>query len=123
MSRLPRISEAEWEVMRILWQQSPVTAQEVIDQLAEPNQWSPKTVRTLLSRLVKKNAVTFEAKGKTYYYSPIVSEEECIRAESRSFLQRIYRGSLSAMLMHFLKEEKLTKDEIQELKKILEDKV
>lgn len=123
MSRVPHISEAEWEVMRVLWQKSPATAQDVIDQLTEPKNWSPKTVRSLISRLLKKNAIRFEAKGKTYYYSPNVSEDECVRAETRSFLQRVYKGSLAPMLIHFLQEEPLTKEEIRELKKILDEKV
>ncbi|UFJ39719.1 BlaI/MecI/CopY family transcriptional regulator [Brevibacillus humidisoli] len=121
--KIPQISESEWEVMRVLWSKSsPATAQEVIDQLASPNNWSPRTVKTLLNRLLKKNAITFTKEGKMYYYSPVVTEEECCRMERRSFLQRIYNGSLAPMIIHFLKEEKLTKDEIEELKQILDNK-
>lgn len=123
MSNVPQISDSEWEVMKVLWAaKSPVTAQEVIDQIASPNQWSPRTVKTLLNRLLKKNAVTFKKDGKMYYYAPLVTEEECYRMERQSFLQRTYNGALAPMLMHFLKDEKLTKDEIEELKKILDEK-
>ena len=72
----PRISDAEWDVMQILWRKSPATAKDIIDQLSVTHEWSPTTIKTLISRLVKKRAVTYEAKGKTYYYSPAVSEKE-----------------------------------------------
>lgn len=118
----PQISDAEWEVMRVLWRKSPATAQEVIDQVAGPHQWSPRTVKTLLNRLLNKNAITFQAKGKVYYYSPVISEEECYREERRTFLQRIYKGALTPMLIHFIRDETLSKEEIQQLKKLLEEK-
>lgn len=119
---MPKISDAEWEVMQVLWRHSPATAKQMIDQLSQSHDWSPTTIKTLISRLVKKGAVTYEAEGKVYYYSPAVSEKECYRAERRSFLQRLYNGSLAPMLMHFLEDEPLTKEEIEELKKILDEK-
>lgn len=123
LSKVPNISESEWEVMRVLWaKSSPVTAQEVIDELAIPNNWSPRTVKTLLNRLLKKQAITFHAIGKVYYYSPVVTEEECCRIERKHFLQRIYNGALAPMIMHFLKEEQLTKEEIEKLKQLLDEK-
>lgn len=118
----PQISDAEWEVMRVLWRKSPATSQEVIDQVAGPHRWSPRTVKTLLNRLLKKDAITFQARGKVYYYSPVVSEEECYRVERRTFLQRIYKGALTPMLIHFIQDENLSNEEIQQLKKLLEEK-
>lgn len=121
MNQIPRISEAEWEVLKVLWASSvPMSANEVIDKLSEYTDWSPKTVRTLLTRLVQKEAVLINQTGKVYTYVPLVDEEQCVQAETQSFLKRIYGGALKPMLVHYLKEEKLTKDDIEELKNILE---
>lgn len=122
MRNIPSISEAEWEVMKVLWGKSPLTAQEVIDTLGDDKAWKPKTVKALISRLLKKEAISYVAEGKTYCYSPAVSEDECYRSERKSFLQRFYKGSPAPMLIHFLKDEKLTREEIQELKRILDEK-
>lgn len=118
----PHISDAEWEVMSHLWERSPATAQDLINRLANSTDWKPATVKALINRLLKKEAISYQAEGKTYYYSPAVSREACCRVERQTFLQRIYRGSAAPMLMHFLQEEKLTQDEIQELKRLLEEK-
>lgn len=122
MNRTSRISEAEWEVMKVLWGRSPSTAQEVIDALSPDSDWKPATVKTLINRLLKKEVIGYEQKGKTYLYYPLLSEEECLRAESSSFLQRLYGGALKPMLVHFLKEEKLTEEEIEDLKRILDER-
>lgn len=123
MGGIPRISDAEWEVMQVLWESaSPMTAQEVIDRLASAKAWNPRTVKTLLNRLMKKGAVTHRAMGKMYVYSPAVSEEECFREERRHFLRRIYGGALTPMIAHFLKDERLTREEIEQLKRILDEK-
>lgn len=121
MNQIPRISEAEWEVMKVLWASLvPMSANEVIDRLSEYTDWSPKTVRTLLTRLVQKNALELNQSGKVYTYVSLVDEEQCVRAETQSFLKRIYGGALKPMLVHYLKGEKLTKEDIEELKNILE---
>ncbi|REK74318.1 BlaI/MecI/CopY family transcriptional regulator [Paenibacillus paeoniae] len=122
MRKIPSISEAEWEVMTVLWRKSPITAQEVIETLEDDKAWMPKTIKALISRLLKKGAVSFVAEGKTYYYSPALSEDECYRSERKSFLQRFYKGAPAPMLIHFLEDEQLTKEEIQELKRILNEK-
>jgi len=123
MGGIPRISDAEWEVMQVLWSNAaPMTAQEVIDRLAPARAWSPRTVKTLLNRLLKKGAVRHEVRGKMYVYSPAVSEEACVREERRHFLQRIYGGALAPMIAHFLKDERLTREEIEELRRILDEK-
>ncbi|MFS0727996.1 BlaI/MecI/CopY family transcriptional regulator [Paenibacillus sp. 1P07SE] len=122
MSDTPRISEAEWEVMKVLWTHAPATAKEVIDRLEDQTAWSPKTIRTLLSRLVQKEVLTYRQEGKTYLYSPLLSEEQCRRAEGKSFLRKVYGGALAPMLTHFLAEQKLSRQEIDELKSLLDEK-
>lgn len=121
--KAPNISEAEWNVMKIVWQASePLTAAVIIERLRGSKSWNPKTVRTLISRLVQKQALGCNKDSKEYTYFPLVSEEECVRAESRSFLNRIFGGSLKPMMVHFLENEQLSKEDIQELKALLREK-
>jgi BlaI family transcriptional regulator, penicillinase repressor len=122
MDMPPSISETEWKIMRVLWRKSPLSAGEILDALkAEDPSWHPKTAQTLMGRLVKKGALGFTGKGRAYLYHPMVSEEECVEQESRSFLNRVFGGSLSPMLAHFVEHRRLSKKEINELKRILED--
>lgn len=118
----PRISDAEWEVMEILWESSPRTAQEVVAALAVYQDWKDQTIRTMLSRLVKKEVLTFRAEGKTYFYKPAVSRDQCVRGESRSFLRRVFRGATAPLLVELVKESRLKPAEIAELKRILSEK-
>ena len=120
MKKLPAISDAEWEVILVLWETAPVTANDVVDRVAARNQWNPRTVKTLLNRLVGKGAVGFEAEGKRYRYSPKVTREECVRSKSRSFLARVFGGAVGPMLAHFVNETPLTSEEVKELRAILE---
>ncbi|MBD7968811.1 BlaI/MecI/CopY family transcriptional regulator [Paenibacillus gallinarum] len=122
MNEVPRISEAEWEVMKVFWKQSPATANDVMNELRNDKEWKPATVKSLINRLLKKKALEFHKEGKTYLYSPLVSEEECVKAESKSFLRRLYGGALKPMFVQFLKDEKLTEEEIKELKYLLDKK-
>ncbi|HWJ02439.1 MAG TPA: BlaI/MecI/CopY family transcriptional regulator [Verrucomicrobiae bacterium] len=123
MYESPKISEAEWEVMKVFWSKAaPCTANDVVKALDESTDWKPNTIKTLIARLVKKNALGYEEDGRNYLYYPLVPEEECIKAESRSFLKRVYDGALQPMLVNFLREEQLSSEEIEELKRILEER-
>ncbi|MBD8498450.1 BlaI/MecI/CopY family transcriptional regulator [Paenibacillus arenosi] len=121
MNNFPRITESEWEVMNVIWARSKATAHEVIEALAQTeNTWKPATVKSLISRLVKKNVLGYTQEGKLYCYYPLLSKEECLRSESSSFLQRLYGGTLKPMLVHFLSQENISNREIEELQNILE---
>ena len=120
MKEIPKISEAEWEVLRVLWRKETCSASEVIEALAKNTNWKPTTIKTLLARLVKKNAVGFREVDHTYSYFPLVTQSECIKVENRSFLQRVYGGALKPMLVQFIRDEKLTADDIEELKRLLD---
>lgn len=88
----------------------------------EPHaKWKPKTIHTLIGRLVKKQAISFTRENRTYLYYPLVDESECIREETQSFLERVYNGSFNLMAASFLKEQKLSKKDIEELKQILNE--
>jgi BlaI family transcriptional regulator, penicillinase repressor len=122
MPRVPRISEAEAEVMKVLWARSPVTAGEIIDALAGKTAWKPKTIKTLLARLVCKRAVGHSKSGKAYAYHPLIDAETFGRAQRKSLLGRVYGGALAPMLAAFIAEEPLSPDDIAELRALLDRK-
>lgn len=122
MKQIPRISDTEWEIMRVVWARHPISAAEIIERLmaADPT-WHPKTARTLLARLVQKQALDYEAQGRTYVYEPRVTERECVAAASESFVERVFGGSLQPMLAHFVEQRRISKRELTELQQILEN--
>jgi len=117
----PRISETEWEIMRVVWADHPITAADIISRLsaADPT-WHPKTARTLLARLVDKKALDYSERGRSYVYEPRVSEAECIAAASGSFLERVFGGSLKPMLAHFIEHRRLSAQDLAELRALLD---
>jgi BlaI family penicillinase repressor len=121
MQRAPRISDSEWEVMRILWAESPLTAKRIVERLTATTPWKATTIRTLINRLVEKKAIGYEKKGREHHYYPVASESECVQAESRSFLGRVYRGALNPILAAFTENEELSPEDIKQLKRILEE--
>lgn len=123
MCEIPKISEAEWEVMKIVWSKSsPCTANDIVDALIDVADWKPNTIKTLINRLVKKKALGYREEGRLYLYYPLVSQAECIKSETNSFVKRVFDGALQPMLVSFLQEEKLSPDEIEELKRIIEER-
>jgi BlaI family penicillinase repressor len=122
VAKSPKISDAEWAVMAVLWEQSPRTAGEVVDALAGTVTWSAATIKTMLNRLVRKRALTFKADGKRYLYSPAVSREACVRSEMRGLVDRLFGGATSALLAHFVEDARLSRDEIDELRRLLDRK-
>jgi len=119
---LPQISEAEWIVMKVIWDKGPLTTNQVVEALNERTHWKPKTIHTLLSRLARKGALDFERKGREYLFRALVQAEECEYAATRSFLGRFFGGDLAPFLARFVEKEKLTPTEIEELKRILDGK-
>src|SRR5437773_12028004 len=113
---LPKISDAEWIVMRALWAAAPMTTNQVVDALNDFTHWKPKTIHTLLSRLARKGALEFERQGREYSFRPLVTAAECEHAATRSFLSRFFDGELAPFLARFLDTEKLKPSEIEELK-------
>jgi BlaI family transcriptional regulator, penicillinase repressor len=122
MKTVPKISETEWEVMKVLWTESPLSAGDVIAKLAARDDWHPKTAKTLLNRLVKKKALGFEKDGRAYLYRPLVREADCVQAVSASFLERVFGGALTPMLAHFVAHKKMSAEEIRDLKRLLDRK-
>ncbi len=119
MKTLPQISEAEFEVMKIIWKYAPINTNEVTEHLIETTSWSPKTIQTLLKRLVTKKAITYEKQSRIFVYSPLVREEEYINQESNTFLKRFYNGDITAMLSAYIENDKLSPSEIDNLRSLL----
>ncbi len=117
-----RITDAEWEVMTIVWEQAPVPASGVADALKKKKQWSLATVRTLLRRLVNKGALDQQQEGKRFLYSPRISMDDCIRQESESFLDRVLGRTPPAAVLQLVEGANLSKDDIQDLRRILKEK-
>lgn len=122
MPTIPLISEAEWKVMRVLWKKSPQPAYDIIQTLSAQEQWHPNTVKTLLARLHKKKVVRTEKYKNLYLYTPLRTEEECIQAESESFLDRLFGGAVQPLLVHFARKKMLSKKDLEDLRRILEGK-
>jgi BlaI family penicillinase repressor len=111
MKKMPRISETEWEVMKVAWKLAPCSAGRIIEALHQRDPaWHPKTVK----------ALGFEVDGRAYLYHPLVRQSECAEAASVSFLERVFGGSFQPMLAHFVARKKLSREEIKELKKLLD---
>ena len=108
--------------MKLLWKESPLTSEKIINSLTEKMDWSTQTVKTFITRLLKKEAIGFEKIGRAYNYYPLISEDECIKAENKSFLQKVYDGAVGMLFTRFLEEETLSEEEIEELEQILKDK-
>ena len=122
VSKISHITESEWKVMEVTWEESPVTAKKVVDALAESEKWKPQTVKTLLARLVKKGVLRVEAEGNRFQYFPVVQRETAVMVETESFLDRICRGSLTPMLAQMVKgKRQLSDEEVQALRDLLEE--
>src|SRR6187401_3324618 len=115
------ISDAEWQVMNVVWEGQPMTSQEVVGQLAGQADWAPATVKTMLHRLVKKEVLTYEADGNRYVYRSRVRQAQCIKQAGRSFLDRVFGGESASLLTHFLRNSKLSADEISQLRQMLDE--
>ena len=122
MRKIPRISETEWEIMKVLWSQAPCAAGDIIAVLQKTDaSWHPRTVKAFLNRLVKKKLLGFSKEGRAYLYRPLVQREDCVDAASESFLERVFGGSLKPMLAHFVQRDKLSPEEIRELRRLLKN--
>ena len=121
-SETPRISDAEWTVMKVVWAHKTTTAKQVVEALATETAWKLQTVQTLMSRLVQKGALAADKSSREHTFTALVTEQECRQAVSRSFLARVFDGEIAPFLACLLERKKLTRKEIAELKRILEEK-
>jgi len=124
MKGKPEISEAEYQVMKVIWAAGiPISTNEVVEKLETSTAWKPKTIHTLLSRLVKKGALQYEKDSRVFVYTPLVKESEILSIENDNFLNRFYDGALNSMVVNLIEQDKLTDDDIVMLKNILDSKL
>ena len=123
MKKLPQISEAEYEVMKTVWKYAPITTNEVTEKLTPETGWSPKTVQTLLKRLVNKGVLTYQKQSRMFVYSPVFQEEDYLQQKNASFLKRYYNGNLPAMFSSFLDSEEISDKEIDSLRSLLDERL
>ena len=114
-----RISEAEHAVMEVLWQDAPLTAQEVSERVDPERDWTAATVKTLLGRLLAKRAVAHEVDGRRYLYRPAVAREDYVAGESRRLIDRLFGGKLTPLVAHLAERDELSKQEIAEIEALL----
>lgn len=122
MKPLPKISEAEYEVMKVIWNYAPINTNEITERLTRTTDWSPKTIQTLIKRLVNKGVLTYEKQSRVFVYTPLVDETEYIGQESNTFLNRFYNGNITAMLSAYIDNDRLSEAEIDELRSLLSQK-
>lgn len=119
MNTLPQISEAEFEIMKVVWKHAPISTNEITERLSRTTTWKPKTIQSLIKRLVNKRALTYEKQSRVFVYTPLVNESDYIGQESNSFLKRFYNGDITAMLSTYIENDKLSETEINNLRSLL----
>jgi BlaI family penicillinase repressor len=119
MDEIPKISNAEWEIMKVIWNNSEITSAKIIQALKNKSKWKATTVKSLINRLLNKKAIGFTKLGSEYFYYPLVSEDECIKSESKSFINRVFNGSINSMLITFVESKQISERDIDDLKNIL----
>ena len=115
------ISEAESIIMQSLWDKNPMCAEDVIAALSDQQDWQEATVKTLLNRLLKKGAVRAEKEGRRFLYSPVLKREQWIHTESKGLLDRLFDGKIAPLVAHFSQQKKLSKQDLDELKRLIEE--
>ena len=124
--KLPAISDAEWDVMKVVWDHGPLSSGDVVKRLADEKpaararDWKPRTIKTLLARLVRKGAVAAADADGRVLYSAKVAREELARREAKGFLARVFDGAVAPALVHFVRDAELSPQQIRELKQILD---
>ncbi|MEE1138280.1 MAG: BlaI/MecI/CopY family transcriptional regulator [Acutalibacteraceae bacterium] len=122
MGDLPQISDAEFEVMDVIWKYAPISTNEITDRLTRTKDWSPKTIYTMLSRLEKKGVIVHEKESRVFVYTPCVRKEQYIEAESRTLADRFFDGAMNRMVVSFLDQKELSSEDLDELQRILDRK-
>lgn len=122
MKTLPSISNAEFEVMGIIWKYAPIHTNDIVEKLSEEKNWNPKTIQTMLFRLEKKGVITHEKDGRTFVYTPLIEKNAYMEAEGKVFLHRFFDGAIRQMVASFIDETDLSPHDIDDLRQILDKK-
>lgn len=118
---IPSISEAESAVMEVVWKKHPIATEDIVAALSDRQPWQEATIKTLLNRLLKKGALSAVREGRRYLYSPLLTREEWVSSESENLLDRLFAGRVAPLVAHFSKHRKLSKKDVAELKRLIEE--
>ena len=121
MSKPVQISEAESQVMEVLWSGSPRSAEQVVAALSHQQQWQEATIKTLLNRLLQKGAIHAEKDGRRFLYTPRMTRDQWVVAESSSMVQRLFGGRIAPLVAHFGQHGKLSARDLDDLKKLIKE--
>lgn len=114
-----RASESEMQVLNALWDEAPQTAAELTQRIGAANGWTQATVKTLISRLVQKGAVSAEADGRRYLYRPAIRRADAVAEESQRFVDRLFGGRVSPLISHLAERQALSDADIEEIEALL----
>lgn len=116
-----KISEAESKVMEVFWRaEIPLSAEDVVAAMDNDRDWSAGTIRTFLTRLVKKKALAAQPDGRRYLYRPLIPREDYVHTQSRDLIERLFGGRIAPFVTQFSERQRLSRDEIDELKRLIE---
>ena len=116
-----QISEAESQVMEVLWQRHPQAAEEVVAAVQQTQEWQEPTIKTLLNRLLNKGAISAERDGRRYLYSPLLQREDWVLEQSSSLLERLFDGRVAPLVAHFSQHRRLSQKDVAELRRLIEE--
>ncbi len=116
---MTQISEAESKIMEALWRKSPLTAEQIFAAVGKANEWAPGTVKTLVTRLLRKKAIAGAREGDAYCYRPLIARSDWVQAESQGLLDRLFKGEVAPLVAHFAENEKLSAKDIRQLKALI----
>ena len=120
ISVLPRISDAEIDVMEIVWNDNPIGTNEITDRLTGDGERSPKTIQTLIRRLVDKGALSAEKRGRQFYYTPAIDRDDFIDSQKKRFTDRFFGGDVTLLVSSFIGDGKITRKELEEIRSIID---
>lgn len=123
MRKLPQISDSEYEVMKVIWKNAPISTTEITERLLKTTSWSPKTIQTLIKRLVSKGVLSYEKQSRVFVYHPLFGEEEYVEQQRKSFLDRFYGGQMSSLICSYLEQDNLPEEELASLRALFEEKL
>lgn len=115
------ISEAEYAVMEILWEEHPLSAQVIIDRIPPDRDWSVTTVKTLLARLVTKGVISATSEGRRFLYHPLLQRQAYVNSQARRMMNRLFKGKLTPFVAHLAESEQLSNDEIDSIERLLKE--
>lgn len=117
-----QITDAEWDVMQAVWQADDQMAGDIIAKVQESRDWNHRTIRTLIARLVEKQAIGVRVDGNKHLYHAVVSRDECVQSAARSFSERFFSGDIKSLLVHFVENEDISQDELDDIRSLLQSK-